>query len=354
MHIGGMEKALVILLNNLVKEYRITLLLEENDGVLKKMLNSKIKIEEYKVSNNKNIIIRKGCNFLKRFCWTLRNYHRYDFSCSYATYSVIGARLALKGSKNSTLYVHSNYYGYYDGDKERILDFFKMLNYQSFKKMIFVSNESFNLVKEILDIDDKKGAVINNLVNVKEILDATLEKSDLTIFESSNINVLFVGRLDNTSKNFDLLLDSFAKVKNNSVRLFILGDGDYKTNIISKIKQLNLENKVTLLGEKINPYPYMKYCDALILTSKYEGFPLVYTEALVLNKKLITTVPVSDSLLDIKKYFECVDANSEDISIAIDNLTKEKIDYYVDFDQINKANLQKLKKLIEGDGKNEK
>ena len=350
LKIGGMEKALVVLLNSLVDNYKITLILEEKIGVLEDQLDDRIKVREYKISNFKISFIRKIINFSKRVLWLLHNYHCYDFSCCYATYSIIGSKLALIGSKNSSLYVHSNYYGYFNGQKEKINDFFESLSYKKFKNLIFVSNESKNQIQDVISYNKKHLLVINNLTDYKSIVDGTLERSDLSMFSQDNINLLFVGRLDNTSKNFDLLLDSFSLVKNKRIKLFILGDGYYKENIMNKIEELDLNDRVELLGERINPYPYMKYCDALIITSRYEGFPLIYNEALVLNKKVITTVPVSDSFIDIKDYFSCVNATKEDISNAIDALNKEKVNYFMSFDKINEANLRKLITVIESDG----
>ena len=47
----------------------------------------------------------------------------------------------------------------------------------------------------------------------------------------------------------------------------------------------------------------MKGADYLILTSNYEGFPVVYLEGLALKKKLITTIKVSDDMIKIGKNY---------------------------------------------------
>ncbi|MCI9234013.1 MAG: glycosyltransferase, partial [Bacilli bacterium] len=123
LKIGGMEKALLLLLNQLVKDYQVKLVLEENEGILLKQLSQEIELEEYKLSTSSNVMIRKMKNFIKRFFWQIRNYHKYDFSCNYATYSIIGSKLAQIASKNSSLYIHSNYYDVYHHNKKEI-DFF--------------------------------------------------------------------------------------------------------------------------------------------------------------------------------------------------------------------------------------
>ena len=59
--------------------------------------------------------------------------------------------------------------------------------------------------------------------------------------------------------------------------------------------------RVKFLGQKANPYPYMKEADAVVITSDYEGFPVTYLEAIILQKPLFTTIDVSDDEINIGK-----------------------------------------------------
>ena len=59
------------------------------------------------------------------------------------------------------------------------------------------------------------------------------------------------------------------------------------------VKREKLKNRIEFLGAKENPYPYFKISDCVILTSEYEGYPVVFLESFVLNKPIITT-KVSD------------------------------------------------------------
>ena len=43
------------------------------------------------------------------------------------------------------------------------------------------------------------------------------------------------------------------------------------------------------MGYKKNPYPFIKYSDVLVLTSKYEGLPNVLLEAITLKKFVISS-----------------------------------------------------------------
>ena len=67
LDLGGIEKALVILVNKLQeKGYDITLVLEKKQGIFLNEINPQIKIIKYAPSDSKNIIQRKLINLFKK------------------------------------------------------------------------------------------------------------------------------------------------------------------------------------------------------------------------------------------------------------------------------------------------
>lgn len=347
LNIGGMEKALVSLLNSLISDYQITLLLEEKKGILIKELNEKIKIEEYKLNTNKNPIIRKSNNLFKRTMWKIKNFKKYDFACNYATYSIIGTRICQAASKNKALYIHSDYYNVYKQNKEEVQNFFEPHKLSKYNHLIFVSNESMNNFLKIYPKYKNKVTVINNLIDTT-VLDKSLEKITVKI-NKKNKNFIFIGRLDNGSKNFDLMLEAFniAISKDKNIKLYIVGSGPYKAKIQSFIQNHNIISNIILINETVNPYPYLKACDCLILTSNYEGFPVIYLEALVLNKKIMTTIITSDESININNYCIKLKREKADIAKKILDLKRELIDYNLDFTEINKRKITKIINIIE-------
>ncbi len=347
LNIGGMEKSLVILLNELVKFYNITLVLENKTGFLLKKLDKKINVKEFKISTSNNILIRKIQNGFNRLNWLIKNNKKYDFACNYSTYSFWGSRLAQFSSKNNALYVHSNYVQMLK-NKNNIVDFFEKHKINKFNKIIFVSNESKKAMDVFFPKLSDNFVVINNLFDYQDILKLSNEK--VTIFDKKYTNFIFLGRLENESKNLDLLLNSFKKVvvKNSCFRLYLIGDGPYFKNIEKFILKNNLENNIFMLSTKENPYSYLKNCDCLILTSNYEGFPVVYLEALVLNKQIMTTIPVSCPYIDINDYAIKLENNASKIANNILNFKKKNIEYKIDFAKINENEIADLKLIIEG------
>lgn len=61
------------------------------------------------------------------------------------------------------------------------------------------------------------------------------------------------------------------------------------TNLKKFCKNNKLENKIKFLGYKKNIYPYLKWSNALVLSSKFEGSPNVLIESISMNKITISS-----------------------------------------------------------------
>ena len=350
--IGGIEKALINLLNKLdYSKYDVTLLLEKKEGELLNKLNSNVKIYDYDICRSKNIIYRKFRNGLKRIKYLLFNYMKYDFACCYATYSKPCSMLTLKSSEKTALYIHGDYTNEFESEKE-VISFFENQDIYSFKNIVFVSNESKdNLIKVMPKIKDKC-IVINNFIDNEEIVRLSKE----TIKEKKNKNrklLLYVGRLDEKVKKISKMIEVVEYLlKNNiDVDFWIVGNGsdyDYYKNMIDNKK---LNDNIKLLGGKLNPYPYIKLCDYLVITSIHEGFPVTFLEALALDKKIISTISVSDDSVDLKLYGNIVSSNINTMKKQVLDIIKnnEKQTKKLDFNKINNNKMKKIQSLIEGD-----
>lgn len=114
-------------------------------------------------------------------------------------------------------------------------------------------------------------------------------------FEKENGEITFVSscRLS-YEKGIDRGIKIFSKIKEKVATKFrwvIIGGGsiDYK----NLSKKMRCDDVITFLGQKENPYPYIKKCDVYLSFSRYEGAPISFLEAKVLNKKIITTNYIS-------------------------------------------------------------
>lgn len=80
LDVGGIETALVTLLNYLVNKYEITLVLEKRQGIFLDELDSRITVMEYSPSNNKFVFIRKFINLLKQLRFKNKYNNKFDFA----------------------------------------------------------------------------------------------------------------------------------------------------------------------------------------------------------------------------------------------------------------------------------
>lgn len=102
--------------------------------------------------------------------------------------------------------------------------------------------------------------------------------------------ILSVGRLGR-EKNFGLLIRAFARlrVRATSARLAIIGEGAERTALQALIIELGLEGRVQLLGQRDNPYAYMRRANVFVLPSLFEGFGNVLVEAMACGTAVIST-----------------------------------------------------------------
>ena len=98
------------------------------------------------------------------------------------------------------------------------------------------------------------------------------------------------GRLS-TEKNHERLIRAFDLVHQEypDTKLLILGSGTLKERLERVIDELGLTSAVDLAGYFANPYGVLAHSDCFVLSSDYEGQPMVLLEALVLGLPVITT-----------------------------------------------------------------
>jgi glycosyltransferase involved in cell wall biosynthesis len=106
-------------------------------------------------------------------------------------------------------------------------------------------------------------------------------------------SLLAVGRLM-PQKDFPTLLRALQMVRQRGdVRLTILGEGDERPRLERLVKELSLEDCVSMPGTVRNPYSYMARADLFVLSSAWEALPTVLIEALALGAPVVAADCVS-------------------------------------------------------------
>lgn len=111
-----------------------------------------------------------------------------------------------------------------------------------------------------------------------------------TVERETPLTFVSVGRLIPV-KGYDRLINACARLKQegHDFRLWLIGEGSEHEALQQQILQNSLEEKVHLLGNQDNPYPYIKAADWFVSSSLAEGFSTVLTEACIIGTPIIST-----------------------------------------------------------------
>ena len=131
--------------------------------------------------------------------------------------------------------------------------------------------------------------------------------------------LIHVGKFNN-AKRHDILIKAYhlSKVKN---PLVLVGQGPLRKECKELVNKLGLNKKVIFSGFRSNPYPYIKHAKLMIISSDFEGFGLVITEAQTLKTPVISTNCAGPIEL-LPKENLCKTGDIENLSILIKDADK--------------------------------
>lgn len=92
--------------------------------------------------------------------------------------------------------------------------------------------------------------------------------------------ILAVGRLNDYLKGFDLLIESFAKLKNQDWELHIAGGDEEGEALKEQAERLGVINRIKFLGKVKEIDKCYAYAGMFVIPSRSEGFPNALAEAM--------------------------------------------------------------------------
>lgn len=322
----GAEKVLINLVNNLnKKKYDVTVQTLFDRGRNKEQLDSNIHYKYvFKRSFRGNVYFFKL--FSTKLLYKLMIKEKYDIIVSFLQSPT--TRIISGCDDKSTKLVN-----WIHNETKNIKDFTKVYrNKKEFEKClkkydltVFVSNTAKESFEEKFNIN-LTSCVKYNVVNEVYIKEKANEEITDINFENNKTNLITVGGLV-YQKGYDRLLKIMKKIvsKNKDVHLYILGEGEQKEHLNKILNENLLENYVTLMGYKENPYKYVKRADLFVCSSYYEGYSTAVTEALILETPVITTLCSGmEELLEYGKYGIITDNNDESLYMALNKIIEDK------------------------------
>lgn len=309
---GGAEKVLVNLVNNMdCTKYEISVLALFGGGVNEQFLRPDIQYHSVfpkAFPGNSHIMKMFTPAFLHR--WFIKE--EYDIEISYLEGAA--ARI-VSGCKNPNTKLVSWIHCTMSSTSD-IAESFRNLAeaeacYNAMDNLIFVSE---GVRRAFMDNCNYKGPteVLYNTVESNTIFKMSQEDVDEII--DGKIGLIAVGTLKPV-KGFDRLLRVTKRLHEDKypIHLYLLGVGPQQKELEQFIEDNSLDDVVSLLGYKTNPYKYVAKCSLFVCSSFSEGFSTAVTESLIVGTP-ICTVDVSGmkELLGENNEFGVVTENTEE------------------------------------------
>lgn len=147
----------------------------------------------------------------------------------------------------------------------------------------------YDLIKNYSFLPDSITTIYNYIDKEKILENAGRPVDDRVVaFKNKSKLLLHVGRLVK-QKNQERLLVQFARLITcrQDVKLLMIGSGQEEETLKGKIEELGIADKVKMISFTDNPFPYYRYADAIVLTSRAEGLPNVLLEAMLLRIPIV-------------------------------------------------------------------
>ena len=150
----------------------------------------------------------------------------------------------------------------------------------------------------------------NNLHVVTHGID--ISSKPYSINQSKTPTIGFCGRFD-PQKDLLLLIRTWLNMWEKGIEsnLLLIGDGILRKKIEKKLRKEAPANTWNITGWVNNPQDYINKIDLLLLTSKFEGFPIAAIEASSAGKRCIcTNFPGSSEIAEKIPYLKVVNSRS--------------------------------------------
>lgn len=189
--------------------------------------------------------------------------------------------------------------------------------------------------------------VVKNAVDFEKfrVSDETIKQLKDKYNLQNRFIVAHVGRFT-YAKNHMLLLEVFEKISkmNDSAVLMLVGDGELHDDIVAKIHEKNLDEKVVLIGQVSDPEKYYRLADVMVTPSHFEGLSLTTIESQIAGVPVVvsTAIPEEAVISNGCKYVKLTEGSDVWAKAAL-----ESAECQVKLDQrADKYNIEKKALLL--------
>lgn len=320
--IGGPQKSLLALLDKInYDNFSVDLLILNPGGVLEREFNKNVKLLETPeiitamtipskntlkylkillknkehyilfdvlIAIIKNLIFKKNMNQERQRIWKKHSSKLPELTDKYdLAFGILGlSTYYIQDLTNAEKKFH------WIRSDTRILKRNETIDKDYYKKLdgfLAVSNETAKIFEDIYPFSRNKMHVFYNYIPVS-FYNKLPYDSQLMETQNNEIKILTITRLD-PLKGLDMAIESCKILleKGHNVKWFILGDGNYQTEIEKDIKLNGLENNFILLGFQMNTLAFINDADIIVHPSLTEGKSNSVDEAKFIGKPIVVT-----------------------------------------------------------------
>jgi glycosyltransferase involved in cell wall biosynthesis len=152
--------------------------------------------------------------------------------------------------------------------------------YRNADRVVALSSGVAEEITSLYRLDPSRVVTIPNPVMVSDIAARiSAAKTEPSPVSGEGPFVLAVGRLTR-QKGFDRLIEAFAQLPNERVRLVIAGEGEERSALTQLAERLGVAGRVTFAGYVPHTERWLAHAAVFVLPSRWEGFGHVIVEAM--------------------------------------------------------------------------
>lgn len=273
---GGIERTTTLIANSFIKHgYEVEVI-----SIFKEMQSPYYKLDDrIHISYLTNLSYKVKYNWSIKILWILYAYWKmllkmyrikYDYIISQSFF--VSILLWGTGSIKKTIACEHFKYLLYN----KTMMSLRTIVYRSFFKIVTLTKNDCEKFKR----DNIDAIIIPNMVSFAQCNQ---------VAKLTSHRIVAVGRL-HYQKGFDRLLKIASRVlsQEQNWKIDIYGEGELKEDLVNECGNLGLNGKVFFRGFSDNIHHELLESSILILTSRYEGFPMILLEAMSVGLPIVS------------------------------------------------------------------
>lgn len=232
-------------------------------------------------------------NLFAREAWRLFGDMTFDAAIDFSGYARFWSMvIANTSAERHAIYQHNDMKSEADQKYEHLYGLFATYKYHD--AVVSVSPQTCTLNKtSLLSYYKEPQAAVSarNMIAPDQIIQAAADPlpDDLPL-PPGPVRFVSVGRMsDEKAQDRMIIAIATLRAQGHDVELVLIGDGMLRPTLETMARDLDIADHVIFAGHRTNPFAIVGRCDCFVLSSDYEGQPMVLLEALTLGLPIVAT-----------------------------------------------------------------